>query len=113
MRAKNLAVMFTDMEGFTACSRKRSRYEIASLLKEHENIIKETASVFGGHIIKNLGDGLLIVFESGTDAVRCGVELQKDIKKHNTQIPKKEKFRIKIAIACGDVIIRNADVYGE
>lgn len=113
MEAKNLAVMFTDMRGFTAETSKRSRESINKLLEAHENLTRNVVTSHGGKIIKNLGDGYLIVFESPTNALLAAEELQKRVVQDNEGLSGKEKFQLKVAIASGDVIVKNDDVFGE
>lgn len=113
MRAKNLAVMFTDMESFTAKTSKRSRIQIDLLISAHQKFTENAVSDFSGLIIKNLGDGYLIVFDSPTNAVLCATTLQNEIKKYNNESPRHGRFKLRVGIASGDVIIRGGDVFGE
>ncbi len=105
--------MFTDLRGFTAETSKRSRDQISKLLEAHEKVTRNVVSGLHGRIIKNLGDGFLIVFESPTNALLAAKELQSQVKTENAKLENKDRFQVKIAIASGDVIAKDDDVFGE
>ena len=113
MHAKNLAILFTDIEGYTAKSATGSRHDILTLLRKNEQITKSSIEAYGGKIIKNLGDGFLISFTSPTNAVLAGREIQLRIHEYNLKAPPNRKFRLKIAVASGDVMAKNNDVFGD
>lgn len=111
MEHKNLAVMFTDIQGFTAKTSDSTRQETSALLAKNEETTSIVSSEFGGKIIKNTGDGFLVVFDSPTNAVACGVKIQERVREHN-ESPEEGKFKLRIGISSGDVIIRDHDVFG-
>jgi adenylate cyclase len=43
----------------------------------------------GGRIAKTAGDGLLIEFGSGVDALRCAVEIQAQMPQHSNGAPRR------------------------
>ncbi len=113
MRVRNLTVMFTDMKGFTAETSRRSRKQLAMLLETHEKITREAVDENSGEVIKNLGDGFLAIFASSTNALLAAKRLQEHVRKYNLNVPDMTKFELKIAIASGDVIFKNDDVFGD
>ncbi|MBN2111764.1 adenylate/guanylate cyclase domain-containing protein, partial [Candidatus Woesearchaeota archaeon] len=58
-------------------------------------------------------DAFLITFRTATDAVHCGVSMQKSFAEYNQQNPSKQKLRIRVAINMGEILVRKGDVYGE
>ncbi len=77
-------------------------FEILRINKEiHEKLIEK----YGGNLIKELGDGLLVSFNSSVDAVRCAIEIQKECKEK--EIP------LKIGIHEGDMVFEGNDVLGD
>jgi NAD(P)-dependent dehydrogenase (short-subunit alcohol dehydrogenase family) len=62
---------------------------------------------------KTTGDGLPVEFASVVDAVRCAVELQREMALHNDGVPKERRIRFRIGINLGDIIIDVHDIYGD
>ena len=66
-----------------------------------------------GRIIKNTGDGVLVEFASVVDAVRCAVEIQRDMVERNSGCPEDRRIVFRIGINLGDVIVMPDDIYGD
>ncbi len=98
------AIMFTDIAGYTSLmgSDEDHAFEI---LRKNREIHAELLEKYNGHLIKEMGDGMLISFDLASDAVRCGLALQADCKSMN--IP------LKIGIHEGEMVFENGDVLGD
>jgi len=105
--------MFTDIKGFTPRTSRSSREQLKKLLELHDELICPFFNEFGGTIIKTIGDAFLVTFHSPTDAVLCGMKIQKELAKYNEKVPEDEKLEIRIAINTGEVALRKNDVFGE
>ncbi len=66
-----------------------------------------------GRIVRTLGDGLLIEFASVVDAVRCAVDVQREMALRNTDVPAERRIEFRIGINLGDIIKDGRDVYGD
>jgi class 3 adenylate cyclase len=62
----------------------------------------------GGHEVKSLGDGLMLVFSSPTDAVNCAVAIQNAILQGNVEEP----VAVRIGVHTGEPVFENRDYYG-
>lgn len=113
MQTKNLTIMFTDMKGFTQRTSVGSRKQVERLLDIHNEIVKPVLRSYGGDLIKTIGDAFLVVFESPTDAVLCGMKIQESVANHNATAAADERFEIRIAINSGEVHLKDGDVFGE
>ena len=63
-----------------------------------------------GRIVKTTGDGLLVEFASVVDAVRCTVEIQREMALRNDGVPKERGIEFRIGINLGDIIIDEDDI---
>ncbi|HJX50642.1 MAG TPA: adenylate/guanylate cyclase domain-containing protein [Candidatus Nanoarchaeia archaeon] len=113
METKILAVAFIDLEDYTGRSYKIPREKLLKLLDTYDNLIESIFPEFGGKIVKKIGDSFMVVFESPTNAVLCGIEVQNTIFKHNKEVDGSDMLRVKIAIDLGEVHIRKGDVFGD
>jgi adenylate cyclase len=69
-------------------------------------IIAPVSAAHDGKIVKVMGDGWLIEFDSAVNAVNCAMKLQDKLVDHPS-------FRLRIGIHAGDVIHQNDDVFGD
>ena len=99
-----VAVMFTDMVGYTALIQadervaldKRDRY--MSALESHHD-------AFGGTIVQRLGDGSMSMFPSSLAAVLAAVEIQRELAA--VDVP------IRIGVHVGEVVVDSERLTGD
>lgn len=113
MENKNLTIMFTDIKGFTQRTSQQSRSATADLIKQHNDLLVPIFEERGGRVIKTIGDAFLVVFESPTNAVLTGMQLQERLRAHNDGSADPEKLEVRVAISTGEVSLIDNDVYGE
>src|SRR6266446_3145213 len=95
-------LMGTDEEG-TLERLKVLRRELADpKIKEHR-----------GRIVKTTGDGLLVEFGSVVDAVRCAVDVQREMSGRNAAVAAERRIEFRIGINLGDIIKDRGDIYGD
>jgi adenylate cyclase len=66
-----------------------------------------------GRLVKTTGDGLLVEFASVVDAVRCAVEVQREMAERNIEVPAESRIEFRIGINLGDIIIDDDDIFGD
>ena len=99
-----VAIMFTDIVGYTSLM-GMSEKKTFDLINANREIHNRFTGKYKGRIVKELGDGMLSIFENGTSAVQCAIEIQKKAKE--------EGIPLRIGIHEGEVIIENDDVFGD
>ena len=113
MQTKHLTIMLTDIKGFTSKTASFSRTQVLELIKKHEELVLPVVNKFKGTLVKTIGDAFLVTFDSPTDAVLCGVEIQNVLKAHNSDRGNDDKIEIRIAINSGEVTLTDNDIYGD
>ncbi|MFL6239739.1 MAG: adenylate/guanylate cyclase domain-containing protein [Actinomycetes bacterium] len=103
-RAHDLAVCFTDLQGFTAFTADRGDVAASRLLAEHYKAAGPIVRSRGGRIVKRLGDGLMITFSEPTAAVLAAVEL--------VDCPPRP-LQVRAGLHVGEVLIDRADIVGH
>jgi adenylate cyclase len=66
-----------------------------------------------GRVVHGSGDSLLAEFVSVVDSVRCAVEIQKELKTRNAELPEDRKVKFRMGINPGDVIEKDDDLHGD
>ncbi len=113
MKRRMTAVLLADVVGY---SRLMSTDEDATHVMLTEcfgGMIEPKISEHGGHLIRSSGDGLLIEFDSALDAVRCGIEIQQELRTRNASVDTEHRFQMRIGVNAGDVIVDERDIYGN
>jgi adenylate cyclase len=69
------AVVFTDLEGFTAYTDKHGDRAALEILTDHQREAGAAVRRNGGRIVKHIGDGLMCTFPDANAAVRGALDL--------------------------------------
>ncbi|MFL5809374.1 MAG: tetratricopeptide repeat protein, partial [Flavisolibacter sp.] len=99
------AVMFTDIEGYSAIMQYDEQQAIA-LRNRHREIIEKEHKRFEGRIVQYYGDGTLSVFQSAVFAVECALAMQLSFRKE-PMVP------VRIGIHIGDIVLDDTAVFGD
>lgn len=113
MKTANLAIVFTDIKGFTERTSRQTLEENQRLLQVHHALLAPLFKAFGGRIIKSIGDAFLVTFESPTQAVLSGIAIQDRLWHHNRAVPEPEQLHVRVAINVGEVRLESNDIFGE
>src|SRR5262250_799781 len=95
-------LMGADEEGTLDRIKTLRRELVDPKIKEHR-----------GRIVKTTGDGILVEFASIVDAVRCAVDIQREMANRNAEIPEDRQIQFRIGLNVGDIIIDDKDIYGD
>lgn len=99
------AIMFTDMEGYTALMQKNEQAAI-ELRNRHREVFEKAMADHSGKIIQYYGDGTLSIFSSAIHAVKAGIVMQL-LFRNKPQVP------LRIGIHIGDISIDENGLYGD
>ena len=66
-----------------------------------------------GRVVRTIGDGLLVEFASVVDAVRCAVDIQREMASRKTDVPADRRIEFRIGINLGDIIKDGREIYGD
>jgi adenylate cyclase len=107
------AILAADVVGY---SRLMEVDETGTLsrLKTHRLELIDPAIVKNrGRIIKTSGDGMLVEFQSVTEAVLCAAEIQRRMARRNSDVSPARIIQFRIGINVGDVIVEDTDIFGD
>ena len=68
--------LFTDIEGSTRLWEEHP-YAMQDALARHDEILRDAVKSHGGHVVKELGDGVFAVFAAAHDGVAAAVDVQR------------------------------------
>ncbi len=102
---KLAAIVFTDIVGFTKLSAENEPAAL-SLLEKQRELLKPIVEEHHGSWLKEMGDGLLLTFNTNLEAVNCAIAIQNAIKEI-------DDLNLRIGIHNGEVVFQGSDVMGD
>ena len=105
-------IVFTDVAGFSA-SMNEDEAGTLRLVNRDFTIMRDTCQKHQGRVLKSMGDGLLMYFDSATQAVGCSLEIQTIISDLAKKSPSTKNLKHRIGIHIGDVYVNESDVMGD
>ncbi len=99
-----VTVVFTDLEGFTGFTATQGDDAAAALVGTHNRWVGPVVRSRGGHIVKRLGDGLMLSFPAPEAAVLAAVELVSE---------DPSPLRVRAGLHHGDAVVTHDDVMGH
>ncbi|WP_225409664.1 adenylate/guanylate cyclase domain-containing protein [Stigmatella hybrida] len=113
MKTANLAIVFTDIKGFTERTSRQTHEQNQHLLQTHHALLAPLFKAFGGRILKSIGDAFLVTFESPTQAVLSGIAIQDRLWHYNLSADEDSRLHVRVAVNVGEVRVESSDVFGE
>jgi adenylate cyclase len=99
---KGYSRLMADDEEATVRTINAYRDLMTGLIKDHR-----------GRVVDAKGDNVLAEFSSVVDAVRCAVQVQKELTDRNSKLPEHRRMAFRIGINLGDVIEEQGTIYGD
>ncbi len=107
-------VLFTDIEDSTHLTEHLGDYAWESIIDEHNQIVREELHRHAGFEVKLTGDGFLIVFADGMDALRCAARIQAQVTVRSERLGADWPVHVRMGVHRGDVILRpGGDILGR
>ena len=111
MERRLAAILAADVQGYSLLTEADEETSTATL-RSYRAVLEEAVSRHRGHIFSSAGDGLVAEFPSIVEAIRCALEIQKEIADRNADVPEKQRMRFRIGVNLGDVIVEGNNLYG-
>jgi class 3 adenylate cyclase len=108
-----LAILAADVVGYSRMMDADEPGTIARLKVVRSKILDPLIALHRGRLVKLMGDGALITFDSVVDAVTCAIEMQQAMGAYNEALPEAERMVLRVGINLGDVAVVDDDIYGE
>ena len=107
------AIVAADVAGYSRLVGADEEGTLAALTALRRELAHPKIEEHHGRIVRTTGDGLLVEFASVVDAVRCAVEVQRDMAQRNGPVPIDRRIEFRIGINLGDIINDGDDIFGD
>jgi TolB-like protein/class 3 adenylate cyclase len=107
------AILMADVAGYSRLVGEDEEGTLDRLRVLRRTVADPKIKEHRGRVVRTTGDGLLVEFVSVVDAVRCAVEVQREMALRNAEVPANQRIEFRIGINLGDIIKDGRDVYGD
>ncbi len=111
MAIESATILFTDVVGSTELSQRLSPDAAEEVRRGHFSILRQAIAEAGGTEVKNLGDGLMVVFASASAALTCGVAMQQGVERNNRR--QEHSVGLRVGLSGGEVTREDDDCFGD
>ena len=105
-------VLFTDVVNSTTLTQSLGDKAALAILGVHDTIVRDALSTLGGREVKHTGDGIMASFVSAASAVRCAIQIQRELDKH-AQTKSEHPLKVRVGAAAGEPVEKNNDLFGS
>jgi len=105
-------VLFTDVVNSTTLTQSLGDHAALVILGVHDTIVRDALSALGGREIKHTGDGIMASFISPASAVRCAIQIQRELDKHAKASPQRA-LKVRVGAAAGEPVEQHNDLFGS
>ena len=107
------AILAVDVAGYSRLMGADEEGTLAALRAVRRELGDPKIAEHRGRIVKTTGDGLLAEFASVVDAVRCAVEVQREMIARNAGVASEKRIEFRVGIHQGDIIVEDGDIFGD
>jgi class 3 adenylate cyclase len=106
-----IALLFSDLRGFTAYTAARGDQAAFRLSRLHEETLRSKIDE-GGIVVKSFGDGVMAAFAEAAVAIRAAIAIQRGFHESDRTAPQ-EPTEVGIGIAGGSPVMTDVDFIGH
>ena len=102
-----MVILFSDIEESTALNERIGDRAFVRLLGRHDKMVRRHVNNHSGYVVKSQGDGFMVAFAQPEQAVRCGMAVQRSLRRQPNGI------RVRMGIHMGKSVRRGDDLFGR
>ena len=107
------AILAADVAGYSRLMNEDEYATISAWRSARTDVIDPKISEFGGRIVKHTGDGFLAEFTTATDAVKCAIRMQEEMRVLNQETPTNRRMEFRMGINLGEITVDDEDIHGD
>ena len=104
-------VLFTDIVNSTSLTQQLGDDIAMEFLRVHDSIVRDALAVGKGREVKHTGDGIMASFVSAAAAVRCAMQIQRELARRERE-GRDDHIKVRIGGAAGEPVERDNDIFG-
>jgi adenylate cyclase len=112
VKRKLAAILSADVKGYSRLMGGDEKGTVRTL-NAYKEMMTGMIEHHRGRVVDAPGDNVLAEFSSVVDAVECAVEIQKELKTRNAELPENRRMEFRIGVNLGDVIEDGEQILGD
>ncbi len=112
VKRKLTAILNADVKGYSRLMGEDEKGTVHTL-NAYKEVMAGLIQNHHGRVVDAPGDNVLAEFTSVVDAVECAVEIQKELKTRNAELPENRRMEFRIGVNLGDVIEDGEQILGD
>jgi class 3 adenylate cyclase len=105
-------ILFTDVVNSTTLTQSLGDEAALAVLGVHDSVVRNALSESGGREVKHTGDGIMASFVSTAGAIRCAIQIQRELDKHSKSNPERS-LKVRVGAAAGEPVEQHNDLFGS
>ncbi|HJY48902.1 MAG TPA: adenylate/guanylate cyclase domain-containing protein, partial [Stellaceae bacterium] len=106
-------ILCADVVGYSRLMGIDEEGTLTALRAVRQDLVDPNIAEHRGRIVRTMGDGLLVEFNSVVDAVRCAIAIQRAMPARCADTPADRRLQFRFAINMGDVVSDGDLIYGD
>ncbi|HXW35873.1 MAG TPA: AAA family ATPase [Acidimicrobiales bacterium] len=111
MSTENVTVLFTDLVNSTGITTGMPPDAADELRRSHFSCLRNVIADSPGSEVKNLGDGIMVVFPTASSALSCAIAMQQAVDRDNRRSGR--SLGMRIGASAGEVTRERNDYFGD
>ena len=112
VKRKLTAILSADVQGYSRLMGDDEQATVETITA-YRKVMTDLIQGHNGRVVDAKGDNVLAEFSSVVDAIQCAVEIQKELKVKNADLPEYRRMEFRIGVNLGDVIEKEDTIYGD
>jgi adenylate cyclase len=112
VKRKLTAIFSADVKGYSRLMGEDEKATVRTL-GAYKEVMTGLIQHHRGRVVGTAGDSMLGEFASVVDAVECAVEIQKELKTRNAELPENRRMEFRIGVNLGDVIEEEDEIFRD
>ena len=108
-----VTVVFADLTGSTGVFEVLGNVKATQVITRLTDWIGKVCAAKQGRVVKNLGDGVLMVFVENDNAIEAVIEMQRSHTERIKTWPENARMQLQVGLARGEVIEQDSDFFGD
>jgi class 3 adenylate cyclase len=112
VKRKLVAILSADVKGYSRLMGEDEEGTIRTL-NTYKEVMSDLIQQQRGRVVDAPGDNVLAEFGSVVDAVRCAVNIQRELKTRNAGLSENRRMEFRIGVNIGDVVEDGEQILGD
>jgi class 3 adenylate cyclase len=114
LETSTVTLVFTDIEDSTRRTAEAGDGEWTDVIQAHFSDIARVAQRHGGMVVKTLGDGAVMAFDSSRGGLEAAIEVQRAAERRSSRMGGTDApLRVRVGVNTGDAVRAGGDFFGQ